>query len=211
MGTDTTFFGLLPIETSRFSLSEPVESNRLASGEVLTASLGAALWQGEVTLSRRRSDAVQEIEARIDRLLRPGEYFEAYDVRRNGPKSDEGGVILGASTPTIDTLGGDNKSLSLTGLPAGYVLSAGDYIGWNYGSSPVRTALHRLVTGATADGLGVTPSFEVAPYIRSGVSAGAGVTLVRPVIKAKLTSADYGGGAKVFTAGARFSFIQTLR
>ncbi|WP_323775954.1 hypothetical protein [Leisingera sp.] len=211
MSIDTTFFGLLRKHQIRFRLSEPVETNRLASGEVLTASLGAALWVGEITCFQAHYSVAQEIEARIDKLQRPGEFFEAYDPRFNGPKSDPDGVLLGASTPVIASLGGDNRSLTLSGLPSGYELSAGDYIGWQYGTNPVRFAVHRLATGATADGAGLTPIFEVSPHVRTGVTVGTAVNLVRPRIKARLMSPDYGNARPMFTEGARFSFTQTLR
>ena len=48
----------------------------------------------------------------------------------------------------------DNKSLKLGGLPAGYSLRRGDMLHFDYGSSPTRRALHRIVEDATANGPG---------------------------------------------------------
>ena len=209
--TDTTFFAGLRVASVRWTLSEPMEVNRLGDGSVIKSSLGAALWQGEATMAPGYHANLAEVEARLAKLHRPGEFFLAYDPRHNGPRMDPGGTILGAATPTIHTLDADNKRLRVQGLPAGYDLSAGDWIGWTYGSSPTRYALHRLVTGATASGAGLTPLFEVAPHIRPGVSTGAAVVLIRPPVKAVLLDATYGAGRPLITEGGSFSLIQTLR
>ncbi len=211
MSIDTTFFDLLRKHRIKFRLNEPTETNRLANGEVITASLGAALWVGEVTCFQSHYSDAQEIEARLDKLQRPGEFFEAYDPRFTGPKSDPDGSLLGAASPVISGLGGDNKTLTISGLPAGYDLTAGDYLGWQYGTDPVRYALHRIEVGATASAGGITPAITVSPHIRPGVSPGAAVSLIRPRIKARLVSAEYGNARPMFTEGARFSFTQSLR
>lgn len=209
--TDTTFFGGLRVTGVMMMLSDPQEINRLGDGSILKASLGAALWAGEATLPSGPHRQQAEAEARLARLMRAGETLLVYDPRSNGPAADPGGVILGASTPTIHTLDADNRRMRVTGLPVGYQLTAGDWIGWTYGSSPVRYALHRLETDATADGTGLTPLFAVEPFIRPGATVGAAVVLVRPPMKAVMTIADYGAGRARVSQGPSFSFIQTLR
>jgi hypothetical protein len=209
--TDATFWGLLKLSSARWFLNDPQEVTRFADGSIISQSLGAALWQGEAQLSPAYHSSAAELEARLAKLSGPGQSFFAYDPRYNGPKGDPGGVVLGASTPTIHTLDADNKRLRVAGLPAGYALSAGDYIGWQYGSNPTRYALHRLVTGATADGAGLTPLFEVYPHIRPGVITTTAVSLVRPVIKARVLSSGYGAGVPLITQGSTFQFTQVLR
>jgi hypothetical protein len=207
---DTTIADLMRVSASGLRLSDPVAVNRLAGGQVITASAGAALWTGSLELVPGYHAAQAEIEARIARLQRAGVRFLIHDTRRNGPRTDPGGIMLGSSTPTIHTLDADNVRLRITGLPSGYTLSPGDWIGWSYGSSPTRRALHRVVTGAVADASGLTPLFEVVPHIRPGVVTGAAVQLVRPQMFAQLIGADYGNGVPLITAGARIDFIQTL-
>lgn len=209
--TDTTFFGSLRLTSFMMTLSDPQESNRLGDGSIIKASLGAALWMGEATLPSGPHRQQADIEVRLSRLLRAGETFLVYDPRSNGPAADPAGVILGTSTPTIHTLDGDNRSMRLQGLPAGYQLSAGDWIGWTYGASPVRYAAHRIETAAVADAAGLTPLFAVEPFIRPGVTVGTAVSLVRSPIKAVMTSAEYGGGRARVSQGPSFGFIQTLR
>lgn len=209
--TDTTFFGGLKVTNVMLTLSDPQESNRLGDGSVLKASLGAALWAGEASLPSGPHHLQAEAEVRLARLMRAGETLLAYDPRSNGPAADPGGVVLGTSTPTIHTLDADNRRMRLTGLPVGYQLSVGDWIGWTYGSSPTRYAAHRIETAAVADAAGLTPLFAVEPFIRPGVTTGTAVTLVRPPFKAVVTSANYGAGRARVSQGPSFSFIQTLR
>lgn len=211
MAVDTTFFDLLRLSRSSFYLNEPIETNRLGNGEMFTASLGAALWRGEFTGFPLRHSASAEIEARIAVLQRPGEFFTVYDRRSCGPQLDPSGAMLSGSTPKIQSLNADNKRIKLEGLPSGYEIRSGDYIGWDYGSSPQRKALHRVVAGGVADVNGLSPLLEVTPHIRAGVAIETPVSLIRPKIKARLLSATYGRGAGGITEGARISFTQTLR
>jgi hypothetical protein len=104
------------------------------------------------------------------------------------------------------------RELRITGLPVGYVLSAGDMLGFQYGSNPVRHALHRIVVGGTASSGGLTPMLEVVPNLRPGAAAGLTVSLVRPACKARLLpDPTYGAGRQALSRGASFDFIQTLR
>jgi hypothetical protein len=208
---DTTIADLFRVVGSTWRLNDPVVVNRLVGGEVLTASAGAPLWTGSLELVQGYHAHQAEIEARIIELQDPGVRFRTHDPRFNGPRLDPGGFILGSATPTIHTLDTDNLRLRVTGLPVGYTLSPGDYIGWTYGSSPTRRALHRVVTAATASAGGLTPLFRVRPHIRLGAVTGAAVQLVRPQITARLIGVDYGKVVPLITPGARLDFIQTLR
>lgn len=209
--TDATFFPGLRIAGGRYWIAEPVTVSRYGDGSVYVDSLGAALWAAEVRVAAHLHHAQVEAEALVARAARPGQTVFAYDSRRNGPRLDPGGVILGASSPQIAELDADNRRLRVSGLPAGYELSVGDLIGWQYGSSPTRYAHHRIASAATASGAGLTGLFEVEPHIRPGASVGAAVSLVRPVFKAVVTAADYGGFDVQSSAGAVLSLLQTFR
>jgi hypothetical protein len=104
------------------------------------------------------------------------------------------------------------RELRVTGLPSGYVLSAGDMLSFQYGASPVRYALHRIVVGGTASSGGLTPMLEVVPNLRAGAVAGLTISLIRPACKARLLpDPTYGAGRQALSRGASFDFIQTLR
>lgn len=208
---DPDFYDSAKLISYGFQLSVPKAIARLADGTVIPSSLGASLWQGMARIKQASHADAAALEVALSRLERPGQTFLVYDARYNGPRMDPGGVILGAATPTIHALNADNRRLRVTGLPGGYVLSVGDWIGWQYGIDPVRYALHRVETEATASGAGLTPFFAVEPFIRPGVVVGTSVVLVRPACKAIITEASYGNGAARITSGASFNWTQTLR
>lgn len=211
MTIETTFFAGLPIARVEWSLSRAVSVTRLRDGTVIPTERGAPLWRASVTLGRGTAAEFAMIEAQLAWLTGAGRRLLAYDPRHHGPLADPGGTILGAASPTIHTLDSDTRRLRVQGLPGGYVLSAGDYIGWTYLEDPVRYAMHRLVDGAVASQAGLTPLFEVVPPIRSGTVAGAAVALIRPQVRAVIVDASYGSGRSVITEGTSFDIIQTLR
>jgi len=152
------------------------ERSITAGGRSIGRDLGPALWVGSFQTRPYPTAQAREIEARLHALDGVIRTFRAYDVRQSRPATaaasfDDTGVTLNGA-PTA-------SAVSLAGLPAGFVVTPGDHLAFDYGAGPSR-ALHQAVEGATADGSGDTPAFEVRPYVRPGALGGAAVTLVRP-------------------------------
>lgn len=208
--TTGQFMGLLRVQAARFWLPESLAIERSEGGEIFTAERGPRLWQAEFTLAQGHHATIDEIEARLALLAQPGRSFLAYDPRRTGPKADPEGTGLSGFTPKIGAV--TSRELTITGLPNGYQISRGDYLGWSYATNPTRHALHRAVTAATADGTGAV-KVELVPNIRSGAVAGTAVSLLRPACKMVLVPGSYSPGqaSRMATAGASFSAQQTLR
>jgi len=211
--TTAQFFHKLPIQSISFFLPEVSEVNRNAAGEVFTAELGARLWQGTIQLTPQKYATGGEDEALLALVQHPGASFYLYDWRRRTPLKDPTGSIMGASSPVIASLNANTRELTISGLPAAYVISPGDYIGFNYGSSPVRVAYHQVVIGGTASGGGVSPSIEVIPPIRSGATVSTAVRFFQGPIKAVVVpgSVQRPSGARGISSGLSFDFMQTLR
>jgi hypothetical protein len=206
------FLGALRVEDVTFRLSHPQEHTRLGDGTVISASLGASLWTGTIRLAQANHPRHAQMEALLALMDQPGASFLCHDPRYFGPANDPTGSILGSRTVTIHSIASTMRELRLTGLPSGYVLSAGDMLGFQYGSTPVRYALHRIVVGGTASSGGLTPLLEVVPNLRPGAVAGLTVSLIRPACKARLLPEPaYGAGRQALSRGASFDFIQTLR
>ena len=206
------FLGALRVEEVTFQLSHPQEHTRLGDGTVISASLGASLWTGTIRLAQANHPRHAQMEALIALMDQPGATFLCHDPRYLGPASDPTGAILGSRTVTIHSVASNMRELRITGLASTYVLSAGDMLGFQYGSNPVRHALHRIVVGGTASSGGLTPMLEVVPNLRPGVAAGLTVSLVRPACKARLLpDPTFGAGRQALSRGASFDFIQTLR
>lgn len=176
---------ILPVGFVSFELGEQQELSGLGGGELLAADLGPRLWQAQVRTPQLSHDAVRRLKARFLSLDGALNAFELYDTRGKFPQGDPGGTILGASTPSIDTLDANNKAMKVDGLPAGYALRYGDFISFLYASGAKR-ALHMIVEDATADGSGLTPLFEVRPHIRPGATTSTAVLLVKATGRFKL-------------------------
>lgn len=206
------FFDRLPVaEVPVLVCAAQRQLTGLESGEILSAERAAPLWQGEIRLRPMRSRAAAEIAALLALLENNHGAFLARPAQQFGAASDPAGAALGASVPAIDTLDPDSRRLKLSGLPAGYELTPGDFLSFAY--SGTRRAFHQVVQGGAADGLGVTSLLEVTPQIRPGASAGAVVDLVKPTCRAVLVpgTVDYGARRGNITAGMGFAWRQTMR
>lgn len=202
------FFNGLKIARMKITLDQPRQVSRTGNA-TLEASLGDAVRKGEVELVVKTHSDQAAVEALLEVAARPGASFLAHDTRFNGPAKDPGGASLIGSSPVIDSVDSSNLKITISGLPAGYEISAGDVFGWEHGSDPLRYAYYRAARGAVADGTGVI-TIETTDFIKGGVAASP-VVFVRPVMKAKLDAQpDWGMGGPRLTGGAKFSFTQVL-
>lgn len=209
-----TFADSLLVSQNTFYLPEQVQASRTAGGEQLGADIGERLWTGKIMLGRMTRSEAGRPEVLIDLIRQAGRSFLMYDRYRTNPLLDPTGTILGAASVTILALGGDARELSLAGLPVGYTLSAGDYLSFAYGSSPVRQALHRVVNpSVVANGSGQTALFEVTPALRPGAAAAAPVQLKKAYCKAVAVygSIEEAERLSTMTEGVGFSWVQSLR
>jgi hypothetical protein len=83
------------------------------------------------------------VQALIKALVGRDGTFVAYDIRRPCPKADPLGTLISGYTPSVRTVGSNNRSLSLKGVRSGYDLTVGDYL---------VIKRHRPAVAASADG-----------------------------------------------------------
>lgn len=196
-----TFWDAIKIESMSFDLATFQTVKTMADGTVVASQRATPRWQGEATLNVAFEDAAG-VDALIGSLLGSINAFQGYDLARSYPKADPDGATLGSSSVTIHSVGSDGKSLKLTGLPAGYVLSVGDYI-----SVPSRKALHQVVEASTANGSGVSPSFfEVRPPIRAGTIATDAVVLKKPYGFFRMVPGSLSPRSKTANVNGQISF-----
>jgi len=204
------FFGGLPVAECSMDLPETRAHTTTRGGEVRTAEVANRLWRGSVTTPAQTHTEAEALKARLHLLRNAGGSFFVFNPAKPAPAHDPDGAVLGAATPTIHTL--DHREMRITGLPAGYVLAAGDYLSFAYGD-PARYALHQIVTATvTANGSGLTPLFEVVPNIRPGATTGLTVVLIRPFCKALILPQRSRPGLSrgLHTSGLAFDWGQTL-
>lgn len=163
-------------DTAPAMLVSRQETSRLANGATRGKDLGPALWVFSFTTVPLLNEDASAFEAALDTLDGLINPFEAADLRRVMPRAYPDGSC---NDGVLHSVNANNKALSLSGLVAGQVISAGDFLSFDYGAS---RAYHRAAETVTANGSGVTPEFEVRPFIRPGwtLSPSTAVKLKNP-------------------------------
>ena len=172
------------------------EYSRTAGGVTIGKDFGTGLWKGGFTTSPLFIDDMVDFEAALNSLDGVINTFEAYDLRRPYPKANPTGAF--SDTGTIYAVSGA-KALRLTGLDTAQVISRGDYLSFDYGGNRY---LHQAMETVTAIS-GVTPFFEVRPYLKTGLVLSPAIavklkkpsavcTLVAGSIQKRMTDGMYG-------------------
>lgn len=159
-----------------FELMFRQELARDAGGPTQAKDLGPALWQASfvsVPLQLADADAVM---SEFRSLRGAARSFFLYLPTRARPAASGD---LSGSTVTVGSVRGDSGALRLTGLPASFEMTSGDFISVATAAGGVE--LVQVVQGGQASVAGLSPELEVIPYIRPSVAAGDAVALVNPV------------------------------
>lgn len=182
----------------------------LGSGDVLAAQLAPPRIVADIVLMPMYNAEAGQVQALIDALDGPMNSFYLWPPHRPFPQADPDGTALGASTVQIKSIGSNNKSLAFKGLPAGYVITTGDSMAWDFGSSPVRRAFHTATETVTTDGYGETAEFGVTPHLRPGTVADLTVTLKKPAAKVFIVPDSFrpGTASGRVTTGMSFQVMQ---
>ena len=204
------FFAGLSISECTFYAPASLKISRTRGGAIKTAKMGERLWTGRATIAPQPHAGAAGQAALVSVLSGPGRSFFAHSLPLYAPIADPTGETLGAATPVIHTLQAGGREMRISGLPAAYVLTVGDYVSFTYGSDPVRYGFHQVVNTVTADGAGLSPLFEVTPPIRDGAVTSTAVTLVQPFIKAVLVPGSFATARPAVSDGLVIEFVQTL-
>ena len=176
---------LLPVQIVDWQPQHFQEMSQGGNGEFLVADLAPRLWVGQVTLRPLLNTVARGWRAKLDAM--DGGLRTMYLANPLGwyPALDPGGSILAASAPVIGVIETNRKELSITGLPAGYVISSGDFFAVAY-SGGTRRGLFQFVGEGTANGMGTLAAIEVRPHIQAGITAGLAIMLKKPAAKVKI-------------------------
>lgn len=201
----------LPIQSAVFTDHRNDELSGSADARVWQAEMADPLWTADVVIDTVYHDEATQIAATIRKLYGAQEAFWLYDIVKQYPKSDPTGAILGASVVRVNTIGGDNKSMRFSGLPAGYALTLGDKFQINFVGG--RSYFGEVSETIASDGGGITPAFEVYPHLPSGLAANDVVTLIRPACKMFIMPKSFRPGAQegMFHRGMGFTAMQRKR
>jgi hypothetical protein len=155
----------------QFELQRVDYSAPEAGGRIGGVQAGFPLWSGVWTLAEMRPEKSDEWRAFMAQLRGATRRFFGFDMKRPFPKQHPsfagltragGGAFDGTATAWSETLTADGDSdIELTGLPAGFILSQGDYIGFRWAATEASVAgliwhhVGRVVIAGIADVSGV--------------------------------------------------------
>lgn len=153
--------------------------------------LADPMWRATVELSTHYAKVTKEAVAILRSLNGAASSFYLVDPSSPYPAADPTGSILGSSSVTIGTIGSDRNSMSLSGLPGGYKLTAGDKGQILYSSSAKNYffEVSESVTGGA--------SFQVFPRIPLAITTGASVILKEPACKMFIVPGSFSPGSVV--------------
>lgn len=207
--SSAVFVGTLRIAEVQFYRKDFIEISGLASGEVLTAQIAFSKWMARISLASMTHVQAAAAQALIE-AIGPHQEFNLYDPRKQYPRYDHDGSELGLASPSIQSIGTNNRSLRIQGLPAGYDLAAGDFFSYSFSG---RQALARIAEDVSATGAGLTPLFDVSGPLRFGTAVSQAVRLVKPFARMMFMpdTFDPGTGDILITSGMTFTAIESLR
>lgn len=199
-------FDLCKVRTAKFWPLLRQELSRTAGASSQAKDLGSPLWAASYTTAPAHFRDAQAIEAALISLNGSVGSFLAYDTRRPFPAAHaDGNFDDAAQIAALDA--GNAYHLTLGGLPPGFTLSAGDYLGFSFGAKPSR-ALHIVTVGGVADASGEIP-LTVSPWVRPGAAVGDAVTLKKPSCEMSLTGSPPEPAAVDMVASSNsFSAVQ---
>lgn len=184
--------------TADLTLQRRQQFSRTRGGLTLGADLGHALWLGAFQTFPARAAEVDAILADFETLGGLARPFFVHPAFRARPLT----LAAGATLPglTVEAIRSDRSAVRIAGLPAGFVLTAGDWFSVTTAAGGREAA--RLATGGTADSAGLSPFVEIYPGLRVNVKAkttttnadgtttttpGDAVALVNPLLEMTLT------------------------
>ncbi|NGN45185.1 hypothetical protein G6N74_29465 [Mesorhizobium sp. CGMCC 1.15528] len=169
------FLDLFPGWATEFDVLYRQEQSRTAGGRTIVKDLGSPLWTATFQSRSMQPNELDEWRARMKALEGGTQEFRAWPTSRCYPIAYPNGVGMGTvSGAQVNSIAANRKTISLKGLPVGYTDRIGDYI--QIGTSN----LHQVLEAATANGSGVTGTFEVRPHLWPLSAVNDAVTVVKP-------------------------------
>jgi len=178
-------------EKVTWDIQEYKEYDTQGTGHDLEAKLAPTKWKAALVMHDLYNTVARRVAAAVRKA--DGKPFMVSDPSSPYPASDPTGVILGASVVQIASIGGDNQSIALKGLPALYKITMGDK-GQVIFASGERNYFFEFSEDRTANGAGLTTVIGVWPPLPVGVVADAVIILAKPACKMKVIGQGFAPG-----------------
>lgn len=202
------FFDLLSVQSRMMHPDAPQSSDRTRGGKTIISRFGDVLWRGSIEIPRAlHVDAAADL-ALVEYVYNSMSPFLIYDRVKPGPRMDPRGTLIAGASPLVRTVSADRTTITLKGLPAGYVLMRGDLIGIAYSG---RRYLGRVVTASVvAADNGNTPDLLLSLAAPVGIGPDNPVTLFKPSIKARFIETSFPTATSAISSGLSFEFQQEM-
>jgi hypothetical protein len=182
------------------------ELSRSALGVATAQQLAMPIWMADFASAWLPLRDAEALYARFEALHGPILTFHCVPMQRPHPVAWAGESLTGV---LVHEIGVDNQSLRLSGLPAGFVLSAGDYVSIETLSG---LELFKVNEGGAATGTGVTPMLVLTDHVRPSVTAGLAVTLINPPAEMRLVPDSLKSELRnKIQASVSFNAVQVVR
>lgn len=195
---------LAPVSECSFDLLRFEEASGSGSGQRWAAELADPLWQVTLPLSPRRWSAAREINAKVFALGTTRSFMFA-----DGSYRPAGGGIAGTGV-TVGAVGADRDSLSLSGLPLGYQITAGDRLSIVHSAGRYYFGMFAETVTASA---GSTAQIAIEPPLPFGIAAGATVAIDRPLVRVTVPGGNFTpfrDNPGRLSSGASLTMVQKL-
>lgn len=202
------------VQTSEFEPQRYMATNQLYGGTTQVREVAETRWRGSFTYAPRRRPEHQALQAWLDSLRGGLRAFLAHDHMKPFPVRYPGGVtgLARAGGGAFDGTGGVSgrsaAGFSMTTLPAGFDLKAGDMVGLVEAG---RYGLFRLAEDALASASGIA-ALVVEPRFNTSLFTGAArANLVRPPCTMILDPASVSAPRSAGAPGVvTFAGLQTI-
>lgn len=233
------FADLLPGEKLVWDIIRFDEYDTIGSGHDIQAELAPPKWTATIDMRSLYNEEAEDLAAMVRSLNGSQETFLLYNPTRSYPLNDPDGSLLigsnwlfasgswnnagvwmdeiawtatsGEHNAQINTIGSDNRSISLKGLPPSYQLVRGDK-GQIVFASGDRNYFFEFSASGTANSAGITPEILIWPHIPVGVLVNAQIILIKPACKMQLKPSGFypGQSSGNRTDGAKLSVLERI-
>ncbi|RMD93361.1 MAG: hypothetical protein D6811_05145, partial [Alphaproteobacteria bacterium] len=178
------WFDQLRVTRVTWSLPASGDVVEVQGGTVQIVTRTTRQWEAELQFSVAAVEDARATEALLDIVGAPDTAVEVKPAPWSAPAYDPTGSLITGYSPTVSAIGTDGQSITLSGMPAGYVLAPGDFIGVSDAdvTGDRMNRLYRCRSTATADGTGTIGPITVSPLIDTMVEVGQPVTIKNPVM-----------------------------
>lgn len=187
------------------------EYSGIGTGQDIQAELAGPKWTTTFEMRPMYHAEARQIAAIVRKLHGSQHAVMIYDPSAKYPANDPKGTVLGAANVQLNSIGANNQSLSLKGLPPGYKLTFGDRGQLSFGTEG--NYYFEVSEAVQANGAGVTPVFEVFPHVPLSALVNTVVKLRKPACKMTIKAPDGFNPGKAsgnMTEGITIDFLEKV-